>query len=109
MKLRLSAQGLTRLLHGHWSQKEKQSKQKLPCWILKSINRAFEELKSGKAAFNKEIEGTVFPVRDVEIVYLETENYQQFLQPVYLFKSDNNLASYVPALDENWIIGNKTD
>jgi len=84
-------------------------KHKFSTYPLKEVTKAFEELKNGKAAFNKEIEGIVFPVRDVEIVYLEGENYQEYLQPVYLFKSDNNLAAYVPAVDENWISGSETD
>lgn len=79
------------------------AKHKFSTYPLKGADQAFGELKNGKAAFNKEIEGTVFPIRNVEIVYLETENYQQFLQPVYLFKSDNNLAAYVPAVDDRWV------
>src|SRR3989344_163599 len=84
-------------------------KHKFATYPLKSVTKAFEELKNGKAALNKEIEGMVFPIRNIEIVYLETETYQQFLQPVYLFKSDNNLAAYVPAVDENWVSGNEMD
>src|SRR3990167_2370951 len=85
------------------------AKHKFSTYPLKEVGQAFEELKNGKAAFNKEIDGTVFPVREVEIVYLETENYQPYLQPVYLFKSDNNLDAYVPAVDENWISGSETE
>jgi len=84
-------------------------KHKFSTYPLMDITRAFEELKNGQGAFNKEIEGNTFPVRDVEIVYLEGENYQEYLQPVYLFKGDNNLAAYVPAVDENWISGNESD
>ena len=84
-------------------------KHKFSTYPLKEVTKAFEELKNGEGALNKEIEGTVFPIRDVEIVYLETENYQPYLQPVYLFKSDNNLAAYVPAVDENWVSGNEKD
>src|SRR3972149_3190879 len=84
-------------------------KHKFSTYPLMDITRAFEELKNGQGAFNKEIEGNTFPVRDVEIVYLEGENYQEYLQPVYLFKSDNNLAAYVPAVDENWINESGTD
>ena len=84
-------------------------KHKFSTYPLMDVTKAFEKLKNGKGAFNKEIEGTVFPVRDVEIVYLEGENYQEYLQPVYLFKSDNNLAAYVPAVGENWISGSETD
>ena len=82
-------------------------KHKFSTYPLKEITKAFGELKKDQGAFNKEIEGKVFPIRDVEIVYLESENYQEYLQPVYLFKSDNNLAAYVPALDENWVNGNE--
>ena len=82
---------------------------KFSTYPLKEINQAFEELKTGNGTLNDEFEGTVFPIRDVEIVYLESENYQEYLQPVYLFKSDNNLAAYVPAVDENWINAEGTD
>lgn len=85
------------------------AKHKFSTYPLKEVEQAFKELKNGNASFNKEIDGTVFPIRDVEIVYLEGENYQEYLQPVYLFKSDNNLAAYVPAVDENWISGDETD
>lgn len=84
-------------------------KHKFSTYPLMEVTKAFEELKNGQGALNKEIEGTVFPIRDVEIVYLEGENYQEYLQPVYLFKSDNNLAAYVPAVDKNWISGSETD
>src|SRR3989344_6719679 len=84
-------------------------KHKFSTYPLKKVTKALEELKKGQGALNKEIEGKVFPIRDVEIVYLEGENYQEYLQPVYLFKSDNNLAAYVPAVDENWISGNESD
>src|SRR3990167_7912410 len=82
---------------------------KFSTYPLKELNRAFEELKNGNGALNDEIAGGVFPIREVEIVYLEGENYQEYLQPVYLFKSDNNLAAYVPAVDENWISESETE
>ena len=84
-------------------------KHKFSTYPLMDVTKAFEKLKNGKGAFNKEIEGNIFPIRDVEIAYLESENYQEYLQPVYLFKSDNNLAAYVPAVDENWISGSETE
>src|SRR3990167_3861103 len=85
------------------------AKHKFSTYPLKEVGQAFEELKNGQGAFNKEIEGNIFSIRDVEIAYLESENYQEYLQPVYLFKSDNNLAAYVPAVDENWISGSETE
>src|SRR3990167_2562898 len=84
-------------------------KHKFSTYPLKEITKALEELGKGQGALNEEIEGAVFPIRDVEIVYLESENYQEYLQPVYLFKSDNNLTAYVPAVDDTWISESGTD
>lgn len=70
---------------------------------LKGTGRAFEELKAGNAAFNKNPESVErFSIRDVALAYLETRNSQGFLMPVYVFKSDKGLVAYVPAVDDAW-------
>ena len=70
---------------------------------LKGTAKAFEELKAGYAAFNKNPQDLErFPIRDVALAYLETRNSQGFLMPVYVFKSDKGLVAYVPAIDETW-------
>lgn len=79
---------------------------KFSTYPLKEINQAFDELKNGRGAVNDEIEDSVFPIRDVEVAYLETENFQPYLQPIYLFKSDNNIAAYVAAVEDKWIAKN---
>jgi len=43
--------------------------------------------------------GTEAVVRDVEVAYYEALNdTQQYLQPIYIFKGDNDFEAYVPAL-----------
>lgn len=87
---------------------------------LKGTLRAFEDLKMGKGVFNKAgdsrvpFEKTVatgearlllksdFQIRDVSLGYVETQNLQEYLQPVYIFKSDDNLFGYVAAVDDAW-------
>lgn len=79
---------------------------KFATYPLKDIKKAFAELKSGKGAFNKEPEGSRFPIRDVILGYLDTKVPQGFFQPVYVFKSDHGRIAYVGAVDDSWTSGN---
>ena len=38
------------------------------------------------------------------LVYLDTDVTTTFLQPVYVFASDDNLAAYVPAVSSDYLI-----
>ena len=78
-------------------------KHQFATYPLKGTKKAFEDLKNGKAAYNKESDNEFFPIRDVSLGYLETEKFEAFLQPVYLFKSDDGLIAYVDAVDYEWI------
>lgn len=69
---------------------------------LKGTQSAFEDLKAGKGAINKQPAENIFPIREVKLGYLENAGSQDFLQPVYLFKSDNGLIAYVSALSDLW-------
>lgn len=70
---------------------------------LKGINQAFADLQAGKGIYNKELTGNEFPIRDVSLAYLDTQKQQAFLEPVYVFVSDEGLAAYVPAISDAWI------
>ncbi len=70
---------------------------------LKGIKKAYADLTAGKAIYNKELEGDMFPIRDVSLAYLDTDSAQSFLQPVYVFSADDGLAAYVSAVSEDWI------
>ena len=75
---------------------------KFATYPLKGIDKAFEQLKAGMGAFNKVPTTSTIPVRDVVLAYLETRKYQNYLQPVYVFKSDNGQVAYVGAVDDSW-------
>ena len=75
---------------------------KFATYPLKETNKAFEQLKAGLGAFNKVPTTSIIPVRDVVLAYLETRKYQNYLQPVYVFKSDNGLMAYVAAVNDSW-------
>jgi len=70
---------------------------------LKGVAQAFEEITTGRGALNVDFKPSVFPIRKVTLAYLETFEVQQYLQPVYLFETDNNVYAYVSAVSENWI------
>ncbi len=71
---------------------------------LKGTLLAFEDLKEGRGALNKSLPpGATFAIRDVTLGYLETKKYQQYLQPVYIFKGDSGLVAYVAAVDDQWL------
>ena len=70
---------------------------------LKGTAKAFEQLTSGQGAFNKRPTSENIPIRSVDLAYLEGKNYQNYLQPVYAFKSDDGVIAYVAAVDDAWI------
>lgn len=76
---------------------------KFSTYPLKEPRVAYEDLKNGKGVFNREVEGSRFPIRDVTLGYLESKKPQGFLQPIYVFRSDHGLAAYVGAVDEGWV------
>lgn len=78
------------------------AKHRFSTYPLKSASKAFEDLKTGKGALNKTAMNNSFPIRDVYLAYLETKNHNGFLQPVYVFKSDDELIAYVAAIDSQW-------
>jgi len=70
---------------------------------LKGTQTAFEDLKAGKTAFNKQPVNNNFAIREVKLGYLENGGMQEYLQPVYLFKSDDGLIAYVSAVSDSWL------
>lgn len=76
---------------------------KFATYPLKGTKKAFSDLQNGKAVFNKNFTGNVFDITDVTLGYVESDNTKGFLEPVYIFKSQNNLAAFVVAVSDDWI------
>ncbi|MEK7580655.1 MAG: hypothetical protein AAB512_00070 [Patescibacteria group bacterium] len=76
---------------------------KFSTYPLRGVQSAFSDLKNGGAMFNKKFDGKEFAIRDVKLAYLDTDSTQQYLQPVYVFESDEGLAAYVVAVDGTWL------
>lgn len=78
-------------------------KHKFATYPLKGVSKAYEELQAGKGVMNKSIETNVLPIRDISLGYLETKTLQKYLQPVYVFRSDEGLLIFISAVDDKWL------
>ncbi len=79
-------------------------KYKFSTYPLKGVKQAFVDLQAGRTAYNKVFNDTLFTIRNVSLAYLDTENFQQYLQPVYVFEGDEGVEAYVPAVSDSWIV-----
>lgn len=76
---------------------------KFATYPLKGPERAFEDLKAGRAAFNKPVTTTEVMILDIKLGYVESTKNKEYLAPVYLFRGTGDLVGYVPAVDDIWI------
>lgn len=46
---------------------------------------------------------TAITIRSIELAYFDSEVPQEFLQPVYVFRGDNNFIGYISAIEPKWL------
>lgn len=73
---------------------------------LISAAQAYEFLTSGSATvanigFNSD--ATFIIIRNIYLAYYDTEEPQQYLQPVFVFEGDNNFVAYYPAISSEYL------
>lgn len=78
-------------------------KYKFSTYPMMGVSKAFDQLKAGKGVYNKQLKSTNFPIRSIKLGYVETGLPQKYLEPVYIFNSDEGLLAYVEAVDDSWI------
>jgi hypothetical protein len=73
--------------------------ERVETYPIKTTNLAWEELLAGKGSVAKIDPGieTVI-VRSVELGYFEAFDKQPYLQPIYIFRGDNNFVAYIQAV-----------
>jgi hypothetical protein len=70
---------------------------------LKPINDAWQELQGGKGYLaNLGQNEDQVTVRKIYLAYYDSQEPQDFLQPIYVFEGDQNFFSYVPAIAAEW-------
>lgn len=70
---------------------------------LKTSQNAWEELREGRAALvSLPSSGGEVVIRRVYLAYYDPSEYQEFLQPVFVFEGDNGFTAYVPAVTDQY-------
>lgn len=70
---------------------------------LKPINEAWEELKSGGGFISRRTPDNSITVRQIYLGYFESNDPQEFLQPVYVFEGDLGFMAYVQAVARDFV------
>lgn len=82
------------------------SKQNSATYPIKDVNQAWEQLVSGKghiASLGDNGDGNVI-IRNAYLAYFDSENIQNFLQPIIVFEGDRGFIAYVPAISDSLIL-----
>jgi len=78
--------------------------EKFGTYPLKTIQQAWDEIKSGKyflASFDGSQTSSV-KIRKISMGYFNPPALARFLQPIFVFQGDNNFWGYVPAPPIEW-------
>ena len=70
---------------------------------IKTTNEAIDELKAGNYWPASDVGLEIVTIRSVELAYYEPVTLTQYLQPIYVFKGDNNFVAYVSAITGKYI------
>ena len=68
---------------------------------LKSVDQAWSELTQG-SGYATQGYPTV-TIRKVDLAYYESNDPQQFIQPVFVFEGDGGFVGYLPAVDPKYV------
>lgn len=71
---------------------------------IRTANDAWNALKAGQGSIASGNFGETATIRNVELRYFESENYQKYFQPVYIFTGDNDFIGIVPAILPEWYL-----
>lgn len=72
---------------------------------VKTGEAAWEELVSGKGIVVSARAGLKnIVIKDMKIYYLDPDNFQPFLQPVYVFYDDKDFVAFIPAVSNEYLI-----
>lgn len=72
---------------------------------IKSAELAWEELLKGKGKVVAATKGKKdIVIKEINLAYYDSDEYQSFLQPVYVFLGEDNFVAYIQAIADAWII-----
>lgn len=83
------------------------SKEEFGVYPIKSGNEAWEKLKQNQGLIvSGPNDKKTIKIKKMLFGYLDLDNYQEYLQPVYIFLGENNFVGYVPAVSDQYLIYN---
>lgn len=78
---------------------------------VKTGDEAWEEFINGEGAIVSAApnSGTNIVIKEMFLGYYDPQEYQEYLQPVYVFLGDNDFAAYVPAIVNDYVEGGESE
>ncbi len=70
---------------------------------IKTVAQAIDNLKSGNYWPSSDVNAKDIIIREVNLAYYEPVTLTQYVQPIYIFKGDNNFIAFVPAITDKYI------
>ncbi len=72
---------------------------------LRSGAIAWQDLQDGYASVieNNNGKDETIKIRQIYLAYYDSEEPQNYLQPIFVFEGDNNFVAYLPAITEDWL------
>jgi hypothetical protein len=72
---------------------------------LRSGAIAWQDLQDGYASIilNGNNKDDTIKIRQIYLAYYDSEEPQNYLQPIFVFEGDNNFVAYLPAITEDWL------
>lgn len=74
---------------------------------LRSIRQAWDLLQSGEGYIAQSKATDQAVIREIELGYYDTTEGQEYLQPIYVFKGDNDFLGFVAAIDPTYLFAQK--
>lgn len=80
-------------------------KEIIATYPLKTTRQAWEELVAGKGYIASwgAVKGTHVTIRHVALAYYDSEEYEPYLQPIFVFEGDEGFKVYIPAIAKDWV------
>ena len=70
---------------------------------IKPTTEAITDLEAGNYWPASDVSTENVTIREIQLAYYEPVTLTQYLQPIYVFKGDNNFVAYVPAVTDKYL------
>jgi len=79
------------------------SRESFSTYPIKTSIEAMADLEAGNYWPASDVSSENVIIRDIQLAYYEPVVLTQYLQPIYVFKGDNNFVAYVSAVTNNYV------